>query len=352
MELNDLRIMIDSIDNELLELINKRLEIVDKIGETKKLNGTPIYIPEREKAIISRLHKLNNGKLSNETIEKIFLEIFSFSRSLEATEKIAFLGPEASFTHQAAKKHFGSTSEFINLCSIDAVFEEVARGTAKYGVIPIENSSNGIVNDTINAFDKYDLKIVGESMLDIHLCFASLSSDFNDIDKIYSKDIAFGQCRNFLKNSGLFNAEFIPVDSTVKGVDMALKNKRSAAICPELAAEKYSLPIIYKNIEDNKNNRTRFLIISDFQREPSDNDKTSILVRLSNEPGSLVEFLQDFEKNGINLSMIKSHIVGGESLFFIELKGNVLDKNVENAISKHKENVKVLGSYRREAEDI
>ncbi|WP_295417865.1 chorismate mutase [Sulfurovum sp.] len=352
MTLDALREKIDHIDDTLLKLYNERMELVHQVGELKNTTGAPIYRPEREQAILNRLKKQNSGKLTDSAIEALYLELFAVARNLELPEAVAYLGPEASFTHQAAESKFGAMSRYLPISSIPGVFREVQKGTAKFGVIPIENSSNGIVSDTISCLDEYDLKIIAEVMIDVHLCFATLAEDIKSITKIYSKDIAFGQCRKFLQDLGLDEVEHIPVESTAKAAKLALEDKHAAALCPSVAAKLYNLPILFENVEDNTNNRTRFFIISNFENAPSGNDKTSLLVRLPDRPGSLVEFLNDFEKAHINLTKIKSHIVGGQSIFFIEFNGHQNDEKIQQILTKHKESIKVLGSYVKETDDV
>ncbi len=355
LELKKLRDTLDSIDNEVLALLNKRMETVHKVGEVKAQSGGAIYRPEREKAIINRLNelsKVSNGSLNKIAIEALFLEIFAISRNLELPENIAYLGPEGSFTHQAAESRFGAMSAYLSIGSITGVFREVANGKAKFGVIPIENSSNGIVSDTITCFNDFDLKIIAEVMVDIHHTLATTADNVKDIKRIYSKDIAFDQCHRFLEDLGLDELELIPVDSTAKAAKLAMKEPNSAAICSHVGAKMYQLPILFENIEDKGNNRTRFLIISNFDNGQSGDDKTSILVQLSNESGVLVGFLNDFDKASINLTKIKSHIVEGISTFFIEFNAHKDEEKVSQIFDKYAKEIKFLGSYVREADDI
>lgn len=352
MTLDDLRVKIDTIDDTLLKLYNERMELVHQVGELKNTTGAPIYRPEREQAILNRLKRQNKGKLTDAAIDALFLEMFAVARNLERPEAVAYLGPEASFTHQAAESKFGAMSEYLPMSSIQGIFREVSKGTAKFGVIPIENSSNGIVSDTINCLDEYDLKIIAEVMIDVHLAFATLNEDIKKITKIYSKDIAFGQCRNFLDDLGLYDTELIPVESTAKAAKLALNDETAAAICPSVAAKINNLPIRFENIEDSSDNRTRFFIISNFENASSGNDKTSLLVRLSNTPGSLVDCLNHFEKAKVNLTKIKSHIVEGESIFFIEFHGHQDDENVKPVLEEMKNEIKILGSYVKETDDV
>lgn len=350
--LKQLRDKLDSIDNKLLELLNERMDLVHQVGVLKANSGGAIYRPERERAIVDRLDALNDGKLNRNAIEALFLEIFAISRNFELPENVAFLGPAGSFTHQAAEARFGAMSSYISIGSIKGVFREVKTKKAKFGVIPIENSSNGIVSDTINCLTKYDLKIIAEVVLDIHHTLATTCDNVKDIKKIYSKDIAFDQCSKFLENFGLDEVEHIPIESTTKAAKLALKEPNSAAICSHVGAKMYNLPILFENIEDKDNNRTRFFIVSDFENAVSGSDKTSILAKFPNEKGALVRFLTDFDKAGINLTKIKSHIVEGDSIFFIDFEGHKDDENVKDVFEKHQSSIKFLGSYVKEVNDI
>ncbi len=352
MTLDELREQIDALDDTLLKLYNERMELVDKVGALKNTTGAPIYRPEREQAILNRLKSQNTGKLTDKAIDALFVEMFAVARNLELPEAVSFLGPEASFTHQAAESKFGALSTYLPTSSIPGVFREVKKGTAKFGVVPIENSSNGIVTDTINCLDAYDLKIIAEVVIDVHLCFAAKCQDVKQIQKIFSKDIAFGQCRNFLQDLGLDMIEHIPVESTAKAAKLAQEDEYAAALCPSIAAKMYNLPILFDNVEDDTDNRTRFFVISNFDNLPSASDKTSILVKLANKPGALVDFLNDFEKAEVNLTKIKSHIVGGKSVFFLEFNGHKEDENIASILEKHTNEIKVLGSYVKERDDI
>ncbi len=355
MRLDDLRDKIDHIDSTLLKLYNRRMDLVHQVGKLKQTTGAPIYRPEREKDILNRLKKENQkmgGKLTDAAIDALFLEMFAVSRNLELPEGVAYLGPEASFTHQAAENKFGSMSEYLPISSIEGVFRAVQKGTAKFGVVPIENSSNGIVSDTINCLDTYNLKIIAEEMIDVHFAFATLGESYHKITKIYSKDIAFGQCRKFLQDLGLESVELVPVESTAKAARLASEDENSAALCPSIAAKLYHIPIRFENVEDNANNRTRFFVISDFENAISGNDKTSMLVRLTNTPGALVNFLNHFEEAKVNLTKIKSHIVGGESIFFIECHGHKESDLLKTILQKYQNEIKVLGSYVKETDDV
>ena len=352
--LQECRDAIDSIDNEILELLNKRMRVVERVGEIKNDTGTAIYRPEREKEIIDRLAKLSqeeNGILNRSAIEALFLEIFAISRNLELPERIAYLGPEGSFTHQAAESRFGGMSEYMSLNSIHAVFKTLEAKRAKFGVVPIENSRDGIVGETLDYLAKSSVKIVAELYMPIHMSFVTKAHKLEDIKKIYSKDKGFGQCREFLLEHGFMNIEHIPVESTATAAILAAKEPNSAAICSHIAAKLYGVPTLFENIEDAIDNTTRFVILSDFKNAISDEDKTSILVRLKDgvEAGSLVRFLEDFNDEKINLSKIESRPSKDKSgfgyWFFIDFYGHIDEEAVQKAIAKHVDEVTWLGSY-------
>ena len=352
--LDECRVAIDGIDDEILKLLNKRMIIVERVGEIKNSMGGAIYRPERERAIIKRLVSLSekeNGLLNQKAIEAIFLEIFAVSRNLELPEKIAYLGPEGTFTHQAAESRFGAMSEYVSLNSIEAVFKELEAGRAKFGVVPIENSRDGVVGETLDLLAKAQVKIVAELYMPIHISFATKAKNIKDIKKIYSKDKGFGECREFLNEYGLMNVEQIPVESTAKAAILASKDEDSAAICSHIAAKLYGVPVLYENIEDVYDNATRFVILSDFKNGISGHDKTSILVRLKDavEAGALVHFLQDFDKEKINLSKIESRPSKDKSgfgyWFYIDFYGHIDDEKIQRVLSKHDGEVTWLGSY-------
>lgn len=351
MSIGKFRKEIDQLDDQLLEILNKRMAIVKAVGELKKTTNAIIYRPEREKAIIDRLIKQNQGLLNRQAIEAIFLEIFAVSRNIELPEKIAYLGPEGSFTHQAAESRFGAMSEYLGLSSIKSVFETVSTQRARFGVVPIENNQEGIVNETIDLLEAFDLKIAAEVPMSIHFAFATRHEKTSDIKRIYSKDIAFRQCKKFLEDYfGDLRIELVPVNSTSKAARIALEEDGSAAICSHIAARQYKLPILFDNVEDSENNQTRFLIISkNFSNEKGEKDKTTILARLSHEPGSLANLLQDFHAAEINLTKIESRPAkSGKAFkywFLIDFDGHYEDENVKQVLEKHKKIIKSLGSY-------
>jgi chorismate mutase/prephenate dehydratase len=352
-QLNDLRNRIDAIDNQLLELLNQRMEVIKEVGKLKRINNAIIYRPEREKSILDRLNRLNNGLMTAPAIEAIFLEIFAVSRNYELPERIAYLGPEGSFSHQAAESRFGSLSDYVALANIKSVFESVSTGRVRFGIIPIENNQEGSVKETIDMLKTSEVKIVAEIPLNIHFTFASMEDRLHRIKKIYSKDIAFRQCQKFIDEYfGDDSMQLIPVESTSQAAKLASLEAGSAAICSEVAAKLYQLPLLFENIEDSTFNRTRFLIISkNFENQRSEGCKTSLIAQIPDdtEAGSLAKLLEDFGKAAINLTKIESHpSKEGERFsywFLIDFDGHCEDEKVKPILDRNKEFIKILGSY-------
>ena len=347
--LQELRKKIDGIDSQLLELLNARMDIVKEIGSLKKSNNTLIYRPERERAILQRLGSYNKGLLNQAAIDAIFLEIFAVARNIEMPEKVAFLGPEGSFSHQAAESRFGAMSEYISLPTIKAVFESVHTERVRFGIVPIENNQEGTVTETIDLLNQIDVQIVAEVPLSIHFSLASKEENTKKIEKIYSREIAFRQCRKFL-NDYFPNALLVNVESTSKAAEQASQEVGTAALCSHIAAKIYDLPVLFDNVEDNAHNTTRFLIISKtFSNQASGNDKTTILVDLPDKAGSLAVFLQEFDRFGINLNKIESHPRKNEAQFkywfYIDFEGHIEDKNVQRILEKYEGQIRCLGSY-------
>ncbi|RDU65162.1 bifunctional chorismate mutase/prephenate dehydratase [Helicobacter sp. MIT 14-3879] len=349
--LNNLRDEIDLIDNEILKLLDKRMGIVKEIGYLKLQSNTAIYHPKREQEIIKRLVESSRVNITSSGIKAIYQEIFATSRYLELPERVSYLGPIGSFTHQVAVNRFGQISEYISSINIESIIKSVANKSVKYGVIPIENNNNGIVGESLDFLAKYDVKIVSESNLPIHHSFASNEKLVSNIKKIYSKDIAFGQCREFLNNYSLKNAELIPLDSTAKAASIASIEPNSAAICSNIAASLFNLPIMFENIQDSNDNITRFFIISDFKTNISNNDKTSFcaFINDSNKPGALANLLNDFSKKNINLVKLESRPIhntkGFSYWFYIELEGHIDESSIKEIFEEKQDKLKWLGSY-------
>ncbi|MCH9812819.1 MAG: prephenate dehydratase [Epsilonproteobacteria bacterium] len=348
MTLEELRVHINTLDDTLLELLNKRMEYVEAVGKVKQNDGSSIYRPEREQQIIQRLCEKNDGHLTPDAIEAIYMEIFAVSRNLELPEKVAYLGPEGSYSHQTAEARFGAMSSYLPLNSIEAVFKVLENKEAKFGVVPIENNTDGAVGATLDCLGKYNSLIVAEAYMDIHHSFATVVEELKDIKRIYSHPQGYNQCKNFLEEHLLQDVEFIPTRSTSAAARRAKDDTSSAAICSHIAAKLNKLPIHFEKIEDNLANQTRFLILSDFKNQKGDSDKTSILAKTEDKPGSLVAFLQSFQDKGINLTKIESRPLkekNFQSIFFIDFKGHIDDEKIKALIENSPNKIKWLGSY-------
>ncbi|MGB3588192.1 MAG: prephenate dehydratase [Tunicatimonas sp.] len=354
-KLDEYRQRIDHLDDQLLILLNERMEVVKQVGELKRTTNSIIYRPEREKAILDRLKGKSKGLLPDAAVDAIFLEIFAVSRNIELPERIAYLGPSGSFTHQAAESRFGAMSEYLPVSSIRAVFKSVAAEVTRFGVIPVENNQQGLVPETADCLAEYDIHIVAELPRDVHFAFVSQADHLSKVRKIYSKDIAFRQCRKFIDE--VINdstVELIPVESTSQAARLAVREPDSAAICSRIAAQEYQVPILFENVETSGDNQTRFFIISkSFTNQSSGADKTSVLVKLphSDEPGILANFLQAFNKEGINLTKIESRPAKqGKTFtywFFIDFEGHWNDENIQHIVQQYSREIKWLGSYVR-----
>ena len=350
MKLQHFRAEIDHIDDNILQLLERRMEIVKRIGKEKLQSKAPIYRPEREKEIIERLNAKKSLLLDKAAIEAIYLEIFAVSRNLELPERVAYLGPLGSYTHQAAESRFGAMCEYFSHNTITQAFKSVENCRANYAVIPIENNKNGAVGETLDLLGQTDLKIVAEVYMPIHHCFASRAESVADIAVIYSKDIAFGQCSNFLSEHSLDHIQRIPVDSTARAAQLAAESPKSAAICSHIASKLYNVPVLFGNIEDNPNNKTRFIIVSNFKNQSCGKDKTSLYANLENtdKPGALYHLLYDIKDLNINMTSIQSRpVLGGDFnyCFFIDIDGHIDDVNVRELFQRHPNTLKWLGSY-------
>lgn len=348
--LKKLRQKIDGIDNEILRLLNDRAKIVLEIGRIKRIEKTNFYSPEREKEILDRLTTLNKGPFPNDALKIIFREILSASLSLEEPLKVACLGPLATFTHLAAMRYFGSSASFLPVESIKNVFDSVYSGQADFGVVPIENSNEGVVSYTLDMFMDYDLKISGEVMLKVTHNLLSKGGDRARIKKIYSHPQATAQCRKWLER----HMPGIPIydaTSTAKAAEIASMEDDAAAIASDLAARVYDLKFVERNIEDFKDNYTRFLIIGRETPKRTGRDKTSLMFSIKDRPGALYETLEPFKKARINLTKIESRPSrrkAWEYIFFVDLEGHIEDRKVRRSVEELKESclyLKVLGSY-------
>ncbi|MEW6107870.1 MAG: prephenate dehydratase [Nitrospirota bacterium] len=349
-ELDKFRGKIDEIDDEILDLLNQRAKTVLEIANIKRNEKVKFYSPERERQILERLTARNKGPFPNSALKPLYREILSASLSLEEPLKVSCLGPLATFSHLAALMHFGSSADFMPLESIKRVFESVDKGDAEYGVVPIENSTEGVVSYTLDMFMDYDLKVSAEIMLEVSHNLLSKTGDRTKIKKIFSLPMATAQCRRWIES----NMPGIPVlesTSTAKAAEQASNDEEAAAIASELAAKIYDLYFVEKNIEDNRHNVTRFLVISKEIPPRTGNDKTSIMFSIKDRPGALYDILLPFKKAKINLTKIESRPSkrkAWEYIFFVDMEGHIEDKKLKKAIESLKEGclyLKVLGSY-------
>ncbi|UCD28495.1 MAG: prephenate dehydratase [Planctomycetota bacterium] len=356
MELDDLRKQIDEIDEELVALLNRRAEIVVQIGKLKSTDGTPIYVPDREKKVLDKIRQANKGPLPDKSLAAIYRELMSGSFALEKPLRITYLGPQGSFSHLAAVEKFGASVEYEPVNDIRGVFEEVTREHADFGVVPIENSFGGGVIDTLDALIDTKLNICAEINRVIHHNLLARCK-LEEVERVYSKPEVFAQCQRWLGDTNLIG-KTIAVASTSKAAEMALNEDGSAAIGSTLAAELYSLKIICANIEDNANNITRFFIIGREANKDSGDDKTSIVFTTRDEPGALVDVLDAFRQAGINMSFIESRpskLRNWEYYFFVDVIAHRSELRLQEAVKNariHCLGLNVLGSYPRASEVI
>jgi len=341
---------IDAIDEKLLLLLNDRACIVQEVGKIKKARSAEFYVPTREKAIYERLYRLNSGPFSDAAIESIFREVISASLSLESPVKVAFLGPKATFSHLACLQHFGASASELPSDSIKGVFNAVERGQANFGVVPIENSTEGVVNHTLDLFVDSHLKIYGEIFLEVAHFLLSKADTLEKIKRVYSHPQPIAQCASFLETK-LPNVLLSEVASTARAALLCREDETAAAITSEIASKIYQVPILEPRIEDNAHNITRFLIISKKMAAPTGSDKTSVIVSIKDQPGALYKILRHFSDQGINLTKIESRPSkkkAWEYLFHIDMEGHVEDKLVKDvldALQPQIASLKILGSY-------
>ncbi len=350
----DIRKEIDLIDQKLLELFNQRARFAEQVARIKKESdgkNAVFYRPEREAQVLRKVIEQNPGPLPNNAVALIFRELMSSCLALEQALKVAYLGPEGTFTQSAALKHFGHGIEAKPLAAIDEVFREVATGTVDYGVVPVENSTEGMVNHTLDNLLDSSLKICGEVELRIHHHFLfNKNTKREAINKVYSHQQSLAQCRKWL-DSNCANIERIAVSSNAEAARRAATDGSAAAIAGEVAADIYDLLMVEKNIEDNPNNSTRFLVIGNDNVDPSGKDKTSFVVSTRNKPGALYELLAPFYKNNINLTRIETRPARDGSwayVFFIDFEGHQSQEPAQSVLRELENEVvelRHLGSY-------
>jgi chorismate mutase/prephenate dehydratase len=341
--LSDLRQEIDAVDRYLLDFISERAKLAQQIAQVKAESGGggAYYRPDREAVVLKKVLEYNRGPLSDEEMARLIREIMSACLALEQRLQVAFLGPSGTFTEEASYKHFGHSVQTLPTSSIDDVFREVESDNANYGVVPIENSTQGIVNSTLDMFLESTLSIVGEVELRVHQQLLSNVEKLADIQVLYSHQQSLAQCKKWLETNFADAAK------------RAANEEGAAAIASETAASVYDLKILNKNIEDSPDNTTRFLIIGKQDVEPTDDDKTTVLISARNKPGALYNLLQPLAKNNVSMTRIESrpsHCVNWEYVFFLDLEGHIKTDTIKNCVAELKAEadlLKVLGSYPR-----
>jgi len=348
--IQELRKKIDELDDKLLELLNQRAQIVVEVGNIKKTEKLDFHSPSREREILERLTAHNKGPFPQDALKAVYREILSSSLSLERPLKIAYLGPRATFTHMAGMQQFGLAAQYVPVESIKDVFSEVERGRADYGIVPVENSTEGVVNYTLDMFIDSDLRISAEIMLEVSQNLMNRTGRIEDIKKIYTHPQVPGQCRQWLEK----NIPGVPVmdaPSTARAAEMAKDDPEAGAIASEMAAVLYGLQVVAKKIEDNPNNFTRFLVISKKSPGRTGRDKTSIMFSIKDKVGALHAMLTPFADAGINLNRLDARPSGRrvwDYVFFLDMEGHVEEEKVAKAIENLKKDclfLKVLGSY-------
>jgi chorismate mutase/prephenate dehydratase len=350
MNLDDWRSRINDLDNQILQLVTQRAEAALQIGDLKRRQDTPPYAPEREAEILRRLTALNAGPLPADTIAAVWREILSGCRALESALAVAYLGPPATFTHQAALQQFGAAAGYRPARSIGEVFDDVERARAEFGVVPVENSTEGAVNVTLDRLTVSDALICGELRLDITQHLVSRAAELSEIKRVISHPQALAQCRGWL-------AEHLPdvpteeMLSTAAAAELAASDATVAAIASELAARLYGVPVVRARIEDNPHNSTRFLVVGRRPVGPTGHDKTSILFAMRNEPGALYRILEPLARARINLTKIESRPAKQgpwEYVIFVDLEGHRDTSEVGSVLGEIGERtlfLKILGSY-------
>lgn len=341
---------IDRIDGQLIALLNRRAILAQKIGAVKKKEGLDVYDPSREEAILAKLERENPGPFPAESLAAVFREVFAASRHLEEPLSIAYLGPQATFTHQASRHFFGASSRYIPRKSIREVFDAVEREESSKGVVPVENSTEGIINHTLDMFLESPLKIYGEVVLIISHHLLSFSGKLSDIRVLYSHPQAFAQCQEWIAE----NLPDIPVrevSSTAEAARKAAKIHHSAAIASRLAGDLYGLRAVRRKVEDRLDNVTRFLVIGRESKAPSGRDKTTIMFSIKDRIGALRDLLQAFSGENINLTKIESRPSRRKAwdyVFFVDFEGHQEESSVKKVLKKIRRDcdlLKVLGSY-------
>ena len=349
MTIHDHRKSIDALDAEIVRLLNERTQHVLEIGAIKIKAGDEIYAPHRENAVLRRLTKLSRGPITDESLRAIYREIMSSALSLEKNLTIAYLGPPATFSHQAAIRKFGSSLLYSAQKTINDVFEEVSRNRADYGVVPVENSTEGVVSHTLDMLVDSDLRIVSQIVLPIQNCLLG-KTKLGRVRVLYSHPQPLAQCREWLRKH-LPAVEIVESSSTTRAAEQAAQSTRAAAIAGPLAAERYGLRLLAKDIQDNSSNATRFLVLGRQCSPSTGHDRTSLMLSLQDKVGALHRALEPMRRLKLNMTKIESRPSKKkqwEYYFFVDCDGHVEDPKVAKALAelgRHCNFVKVLGSY-------
>ena len=349
MSLDKHRQAIDSIDAKLVALLNERIDHVQAIGQIKHRDGGSIYAPHREKAVLDRVCALNEGSLPSESLRAVYREIMSAAIALEKPTTIAFFGPEATYTHQPAIRAFGASLGYQALKTIGDVFDEVSKERADYGVVPVENSTEGVVTHTLDMFVDSPLKIVAQIVMRIQHCLLG-TGERSEIKKLYTHPQPLGQCRIWLQTQ-IPHVEVIETSSTTRAAELAAKEPNAAAIAGALAAEHYGLNILESDIQDNAANATRFLVLGKQCSPATGEDRSSIMVSIDHSVGALHRAIAPFQSLELNMSKIEtrpSKRKAWEYFFFIDFDGHMDDSKVKEAVAlleRECNSVKILGSY-------
>ena len=349
--LSELRERIDSLDRKLVELLNERADVVVEVGKAKQHDGTPIYAPDRESSVLGRVLASNQGPLPDRTLEGIWRELMSGSFRLERPLRIGFLGPKGSFSHLAALRHFGSSTEFVPVPAIESVVEDVVTGRSDYGLVPYENSIGGSITETLDALSELDAPVCAETLVAIdQALMANCAPD--EIKAVASKPEALAQCRKFLRTN-LPTVEIIETTSTSAAVERAAMAPRTAAIGCRLGGRIHKVKVLFDRIQDRAENITRFLVIGRQEPGPTGNDRTTVQFQTDHRPGALVDVLAEFRDAGVNLAHIDKRPSGLDNwsyTFFVDLEGHREDPGVAAAIESaraHCVSLNVRGSFPR-----
>jgi chorismate mutase / prephenate dehydratase len=347
-ELLSLRNQIDRLDEEILARLSERARCALRVGEVKQ--GGTFYRPEREAQVLRRLADLNQGPLSGDAIKTVFREIMSACLNLEHPQRVAYLGPAGTFSESASRKHFGSAPSFLPMPTIDDVFRAVEAGNADYGVVPVENSTEGAVGGTLDLLLANPLKVCGEVRLRIHQQLMSRAEGIGAARRLYSHSQSLAQCHEWL-NRNVPHLPRVPVASNAEAARLASEDAESCAIAGEAAAQLYGLNILAANIEDDPNNTTRFLVIGEHDAGPSGQDRTSLVFSAQNRPGAIHTLLEPLARHGVDMTKLQSRPARAglwEYVFYADINGHQQDEAVAAALAELNERaafVKVLGSY-------